>query len=68
MSLRQTFRCIRIVSNRIFIDKCDIHIEIIPMAKEKHAFKHDETITTYLMVYAWLYVLQLLDISQGNDS
>ena len=32
------------------------------MAKEKHTFKHDETIITYLMVYAYLYILQLLDI------
>ena len=62
MSLRQTFLCIRIVSYRIFIDICDIHIEIIIMAKGKHTFKHDETIITYLMVYAYLYLLQLLDI------
>ena len=32
------------------------------MAKEKHTLKHDQTIITYLMVYAYLYILQLLDI------
>ena len=32
------------------------------MAKGKHTLIHDETIITYLMVYTYLYILQLLDI------
>ena len=35
---------------------------MIPMAKEKHTLIHHETFITYLMVYTYLYILQLLDI------
>ena len=62
MSLPQIFLCIRIVSYKIVINKCDIHIEIIPMAKEKHTFIHDETIITYILVCTYLYILQLVDV------
>ena len=49
----------------MLINKCDIHIEMIPMAKEKHTLIHHETIITYLMVYTYLYILHLLDIHKG---